>query len=168
MSKQIENDWLHGRASLGAAAGWTAEEIRIVADLGFALAEQGRDAEALTVFEGLAALAPATAYFQAALGALRLRIGEPERALAHLDAALAGDAQLITAFINRGETHMQLQNMPAAASDLRRALELDPRGESDPTGITELARQRARALLATLEARDESAAPREPPAPPPS
>ncbi|MGH9903048.1 MAG: hypothetical protein ACRD68_14675, partial [Pyrinomonadaceae bacterium] len=67
---------MNGRASLGAAGGWTAEEMRLVADVGFALAEQGREREAITVFEGLAALAPATAYFRAALGALWLRLGE--------------------------------------------------------------------------------------------
>src|SRR5215204_824587 len=86
---RLFEDWLEGRASLGAAGGWTAEEMRLVADTGYALAEQGRHDEAVAIFEGLAVLAPATAYFQSALGALWLRKGEPERALEHLEALLA-------------------------------------------------------------------------------
>ena len=108
MADRIQTDWVHGRASLGAAGGWTAEEMRLVADLGYALAEQGRHLEAITIFDGLAALAPATAYFQSALGALWLRLGNPQRALQHLDAAIEADAQDLPALINRGEAHMQL------------------------------------------------------------
>ena len=154
MTKRLEQDWLHGRASLGAAAGWTAEEMRVVADLGFALAEQGRDDEALTIFEGLAALAPATAYFQAALGALCLRRGDPARAREHLDLALAGDDKLVTALVNRGEALMQMQDFNSAAADLRRALEID--AGSDATGVTALALRRARALLAVLRERADA------------
>jgi Flp pilus assembly protein TadD len=78
MPSHLDDDWVEGLASLGAAAGSTAEEIRLVADLGYALAEYVRDDEALTIFEGLAALAPATAYFQSALGALLFRTGDLE------------------------------------------------------------------------------------------
>jgi Flp pilus assembly protein TadD len=91
MSRRLDEDWLRGRASLGAAAGWKPEEMRIVAELGFGLAEQGRNEEAITIFEGLAALAPATSYFQSALGALKLRTGDLRSALIHLNAALTAD-----------------------------------------------------------------------------
>src|SRR5688572_28894592 len=62
MSNRMDEDRVKGRASLGVAAAWTAVEIRLIADLGFALAEYGRDEEALTIFEGLAAVVPATVY----------------------------------------------------------------------------------------------------------
>lgn len=145
---RLDQDWLLGRASLGAAAGWTTEEMRIVADLGYALAQQGRDTEAIMVFEGLAALAPATSYFQSALGALRLRAGELSQALKHLDAALDADEREIAALINRGEVHMRLGNQAAAIKDLRAVLNLtnvEPiTSDSSPYII------RARALLARL------------------
>ena len=48
-----EKDWIFGNATLGAAAGWAADEIRLVAELGYALAQNGRNHEAITVFEGL-------------------------------------------------------------------------------------------------------------------
>jgi len=145
MSNRLDYDWLQGRVSLGAAAGWTPEEMRLVADLGYALAEQGRNAEALTIFEALAALAPATAYFQSALGALRLRTGEPRRALEHLGAALASDPRDLSALVNRGEALLQLGELAPALKALRAAVELGDAGaDSFSAGCV----TRARALLA--------------------
>jgi predicted Zn-dependent protease len=143
--EQIAAEWLQGRASLGAAGGWTAEEMRLVADVGYALAEQGRTDEALTVFEGLAALAPATAYFQACLGALRLRKGEPRRAVEYLDAALASDPGDLNALTNRGEALLQLGEREAARRDLQRVAHASGvLREAETACVT-----RARALLRT-------------------
>ena len=141
---QIAAEWLQGGASLGAAGNWTAEEMRLVADIGFALAEQGRNEEAITIFEGLTALAPATAYFQSALGALWLRKGEPRRAVEHLDAALNSDPGDLTALTNRGEAHLQLGEREMALRDLREVAQISdaPAGTTDATCI-----MRARALL---------------------
>lgn len=144
---RLFEDWLEGRASLGAAGGWTAEEMRLVADIGYALAEQGRHDEAVTLFEGLAVLAPATAYFQSALGALWLRKGEPARALEHLEAALAADPTDVTARVNRGEAALQLGDREAARRDLLAALDIGPRPSQ---GASAPALVRARALLAQL------------------
>lgn len=141
-------DWLEGRASLGAAGGWTAEEMRLVADIGYALAEQGRHDEALTIFEGLAVLAPATSYFQSALGALWLRKGEPARAVEHLEAALAADPSDVSAQVNRGEAAMQLGDSEAARRHLLAALEVGPRA---PHAASNAALVRARALLTQLQ-----------------
>lgn len=143
--KNLEQDWLEGRISLGTAAQWTPEEIRLVAELGYALAEQGRNAEAITVFEGLAALTPATAYFQAALGALWLREKEPETALPYLDTALAADPNDIVSLINRGESYMQLNNAVAAQRDLQDVIAL---AENMKQPLAEKCAVRARGLLA--------------------
>ena len=142
--RRLDEDWLRGRASLGAAAGWTPEEIRIVAELGYGLAEQGRNEEAITVFEGLAAVAPATAYFQSALGALRLRTGDLESALIHLNAALNADPTDLSALANKGEVLMLLGHRDAAVSNLQGVLRLSEGDASDGLAI------RARALLARL------------------
>ncbi|HEX7314733.1 MAG TPA: tetratricopeptide repeat protein [Pyrinomonadaceae bacterium] len=149
MMNQITSDWVQGRASLGAAAGWTAEEMRVVAEVGFALAEQGRNAEAIVVFEGLAALAPATAYFQAALGALWLREGELERAISYLDAAIAIDPGEATALVNRGEAYMQAGNVAASRRDFQAALALEGSRHEITAAAASLVR--ARALLARLD-----------------
>jgi tetratricopeptide (TPR) repeat protein len=153
MMNRADLEWLQGRTSLGAAAGWTAEEIRLVADLGFALAEQGRNQEAISIFEGLAAIAPATAYFQSSLGALWLRLGDAQQAVSYLNAALSIDAQDIAALINRGEAHLLLGNAVDAIDDFETALRL---GEALQAAAPAMSLARAKALLARLRAPHES------------
>ena len=145
---QLEQEWINGGISLGAAAGWTADEIRLVSELGFALAEQGRNHEAVTIFEGLAALAPATVYFESVLGALWLREDEPARALPHLNAALAADQNDIAARVNRGEVFLRLENYEGAKIDLDFVLGQEVKAENK--NVLEQCLTRARALSLTL------------------
>lgn len=147
MVSKLDEDWLRGRASLGAAAKWTTEEMRIIADLGYGLAEQGRNEEAITIFEGLASLAPATGYFQSALGALKLRAGDLEAALTHLNAALIADPYDIAALTNRGELYARAGNREAAINNFEAVLNLaEDQPGSNPFAI------RARALMARMSA----------------
>ncbi len=144
LTKQ-DHDWLQGGLSLAAATGWTPEEVRLVTDLGYHLAEQGRHAEAITIFEGLAALVPATVYFQSALGALKLRIKDYTGALPHLNRVLAATPDDAVALVNRGETLLWLGDPAGARADLQRAVALvtDP---EPPPYIT-----RAKALLLAID-----------------
>ena len=146
---QFEQEWINGGVSLGAAAGWTEDEIRLVSELGFALAEQGRNHEAITIFEGLIALAPATAYFEAALGALWLRENNPARALPHLNAALAADQNDIVARVNRSEVFLRLENYEGAKIDLDFVLKQKIKPENK--SLLEQSLTRARALAFTLK-----------------
>lgn len=146
---QFEQEWINGGVSLGAAAGWTADEIRLVSELGFALAEQGRNHEAITIFEGLIALAPATTYFEAALGALWLRENNPARALPHLNSALAADPSDLTARVNRGEVFLRLENYEGAKIDLDFVLKQKIKPENKR--LIEQSLTRARALSYTLK-----------------
>jgi tetratricopeptide (TPR) repeat protein len=143
-----EPDWLNGRATLGAVAGWKAEEIRLIADLGHALASHGRNDEALQIFLGLSALAPATGYFQSALGALYLRLGDYDLALFHLNTALNLDPRDLPAYVNRGETYLRLDLPEPAKRDLRMALAVAENYSSPDGKDSYLAR--AKALLAFL------------------
>lgn len=146
---QFEQEWINGGASLGAAAGWTPEEMRLVSELGFALAQQGRNHEAITIFEGLIALAPATTYFEVALGALWLRENNPARALIHLNAAITADPNDIPTRVNRGECHLRLEDFAAARKDLKFALKKQNRVVGNQ--VIEQCFTRARALLGTVE-----------------
>lgn len=146
---QFEQEWINGAVSLGAAAGWTADEIRLVSELGFALAEQGRNHEAITIFEGLIALAPATAYFEAALGALWLRENNPARALPHLNAAIAATPDDIPTRVNRGEVFVRLENYEGARKDLH--FVLSQKSILENQTLLEKCFTRARALLYTAE-----------------
>jgi tetratricopeptide (TPR) repeat protein len=118
-----EKDWVFGNISLGTAASWSADEIRLVAELGFALAQNGRNHEAITIFEGLNTLAPATPYFEAALGSLWLRENHPARALVHIDAAISENPEDLMSYVNRGEAYLRLERYEEARRDLEVVLE---------------------------------------------
>jgi tetratricopeptide (TPR) repeat protein len=150
---ELEQEWLKGRSSLGAAAKWTAEEIRLVSELGYSLAEQGRIDEAIALFEGLAALAPATAYFQAALGSLFLRDNQPEIALKHLNSAVHFDSKDLFSLVNRGEVYLRLGKNELGLRDLKKALQQGRFFKFDNEAQTPLEKclVRAKALLVTTE-----------------
>lgn len=151
--KETEREWLKGNATLGAATKWTADEIRLVSELGYGLAEQGRVAEAITLFEGLAALAPATVYFQAALGALWLRENEPRKALVYLNQVLESEPRDVVALVNRGEAYLRIGEKSAATKDFEKAVAVSQsRGKKIPeTSIEGKSLIRARALLISIE-----------------
>lgn len=150
---QLENSiqkWMDGQISLGAAAKWDKDEIRIISEIGYALAQQGRNQEAILLFEGLLAIAPATAYFQSALGALYLRIGETSRAIERFDAALEIEPTNIIALVNRGEAYIKEGEIIKAQVDLEKAINLSkqlPQKQLDINDETALTIKRARALL---------------------
>lgn len=142
--------WLDGQISLGAAARWDKDEIRIISEIAYSLAQQGRNQEAILLFEGLIAIAPATAYFQSALGALYLRTGNFAQAVERFDAALTIEPNDIIALVNRGESYIKLGNIPQARQDLEKAVEAAkrlPSKQYDINDETQLTIKRARALL---------------------
>lgn len=150
---QTENTmqrWLDGQISLGAAARWDKDEIRIISEIAYALAQQGRNQEAILLFEGLIAVAPGTAYFQSALGALHLRTGNFTQAVERFNAALSIEPNDIIALVNRGESHIKTGNIPEGRKDLEKALNIGkklPARQYDINDETQLTIKRARALL---------------------
>ena len=146
----LTQQWLEGQISLGAAAEWNKDEIRIISEIAYSLAQQGRYAEAVVIFEGLLAIAPATAYFQAALGALHLRLKNTPKAIEHLNAALKIEETDVVSLVNRGEAHLLSGSVEAARTDLEKALQIAarrPKNEVDINNETTLTVKRARTLL---------------------
>jgi tetratricopeptide (TPR) repeat protein len=147
--------WLDGQISLGTAANWDKDEIRIISEIAYSLAQQGRHREAIVLFEGLTAIAPATAYFQAALGALFLRSEGYLQAIEHLDAALSIEPNDVISLVNRGEAHLKTGNIGAARENLEKALKIAERFSPKQVDINDektLAIKRARALLQVYQA----------------
>ncbi len=144
--------WLDGQISLGTAANWDKDEIRIISEIAYSLAQQGRNREAVVLFEGLLAIAPATAYFQAALGALFLRLKNFRKAIEHFDAALTIEPNDIVSLVNRGEAKIRVGNVEAARIDLEKAavkgLQISSK-QVDINDETALSLKRARTLLQT-------------------
>ncbi|MEZ5307634.1 MAG: tetratricopeptide repeat protein [Pyrinomonadaceae bacterium] len=141
----LEDDWMKGNVTLGAAANWSSDEIRLVTELGYALAQQGRNSEAIAIFEGLAALSPATNYFDTALGALRLRKGDFEDAVRHLDRALKSAPEDIGSRVNRAEALIHLGRNEDARKDLEIVIAGTGEKSEAETSVT-----RGRALYDTL------------------
>lgn len=142
--QSLEQEWINGNITLGSAAQWSSDEIRLVSELGYALAEQGRNAEAIAIFEGLVALAPATVYFESALGALWLRERNYVRAIQYLDKAVDSDPSSIPSRVNRGEAYLQLGELEKASQDLNFVLKQDA---GDEKSLLHQCKVRARALL---------------------
>lgn len=149
-SENAMQKWLNGQISLGTAASWDKDEIRIISEIAYSLAQQGRNQESILLFEGLLAIAPATAYFQSALGALHLRTGDFVRAIEHFDAALNIESNDIVALVNRAEAHIKAGKVAEARQDLEKAVDLSkrlPLRQLDVNDETSLTVKRARALL---------------------
>ncbi len=152
--QSLESEWIQGNITLGAAAQWSADEIRLVSELGYALAEQGRNQEAIAIFEGLVALSPATVYFESALGALWLREKNYKRALKYLDKAVESDSNNIPSRVNRGEAHLQLGNYVEARKDLEFVLKQDINTKEKKLLIQ--CQTRAKGLLYAVERNNKS------------
>lgn len=148
--KNLTQQWLEGQISFGAAAEWNKDEIRIISEIAYSLAQQGRYGEAIVIFEGLLAIAPATAYFQAALGALNLRLKNLPKAIEHLNAALKIEETDVVSLVNRGEAHLLGGDVEQARKDLEKALQIAarrPKNETDINNEMTLTVKRARTLL---------------------
>ena len=148
--ENLMKDWLAGQVSLGAVADWNKDEIRIISEIAYSLAQQGCYEEAITLFEGLLAIAPATAYFQAALGALHLRLKNLSVAISYLDAALKIEENDVISLVNRGEAHLLGGKIAQARQDLERALQiaaLKPNKQDSINNEMILSIKRARTLL---------------------
>ncbi len=141
--------WLEGDASLADLSSLTGPEMLELAGEGFARFEQGRYAEARTIFEGLASIDPNEVYYRSALGAIALAEDDLEGALVHLREALALDEDDLSARVNRGEIFLRQGKLLDAANDFRRALEHDPQGTD---AVSARARELAGVALAALAA----------------
>lgn len=149
-SINLTGQWLEGQISLGAAAEWNKDEIRIISEIAYSLAQQGRYSEAVVIFEGLLAIAPATAYFQSALGAINLRLKNYSKAIEHLDAALKIESNDVVSLVNRGEAYLLTREIEKARVDLDKALQVaarQPKNETDINNEKTLSVKRARTLL---------------------
>jgi len=146
----LMKEWLDGQVSLGAVADWNKDEIRIISEIAYSLAQQGCYEEAIVLFEGLLAIAPATAYFQSALGALHLRLKNLSVAISYLDAALKIEENDVISLVNRGEARLLDGNVAQARQDLEKALQIAARKPSKQDSINNeitLTVKRARTLL---------------------
>jgi tetratricopeptide (TPR) repeat protein len=122
--------FIMGELTLGQLYGITIEEAYSVAEIGYTMMEQGRLKDAQTVFQGLVISNPYDAYFHAVLGSIYQKVGMAEGAIEEYTLALGLDPANVEAWVNRGELLIAKGNFVQAASDFKRAIDLDPDGEN--------------------------------------
>jgi predicted Zn-dependent protease len=100
------------------AAAWTNEEIELVAERAYQLHLQGKNEDALTIFEGLLTIDPRNVYCLQAVAALNLSSGSVEKAVEYASRALAFSPKLVEALACRCEANVTLRRLTPAQQDL--------------------------------------------------
>jgi len=108
---------------------WTEEDIYLIAELGHSLHLQGHFREAVVIFQGLVAIDPENHYCLDALAAAWLALGEPERAIEHINTLLARQPADLSVRARRLEAYLQIGKVAAAARDYEFLEHLLPAGE---------------------------------------
>jgi len=129
-----------GPVSLSQTFGLAKQEIEAIATLGFQLYEQGKIADAESIFSGLIALDSQAYYGYAGRGALALAEERLDDASRWLSRAAELNPEDPTVHANLGEALLRQAKFDDAAGEFQKALALDP-AEDDPGA------NRARAIL---------------------
>jgi tetratricopeptide (TPR) repeat protein len=130
-----------GEITWAELTGLTMQEAYSFAEVAYNLFEQGKYDQAQTIVEGLVISNPYDGYFHGLLGAIYGRKGMHEEAQEEYTIAIDLDPTNLSAHVNRAEIFLQHGEIEKALKDLKKAIELDPKGEK-PFGV------RARALAA--------------------
>jgi tetratricopeptide (TPR) repeat protein len=146
--------FVNGEINMQQLAAFNGPEMLQMAVIGFRMYEQGRYAEAKSVFQGLVSLDPKEAYYLTALGAVFLAEDDLDNAKRLFDEAIKYNDKEIASFVNRGEVFLRQGLIMEAAQDFMRAVELDPQAK-DP--LTQRAKLLAAAALESIEGAQKSA-----------
>lgn len=146
-----------GKMNLKEYHAMSGPEMLQIALIGFRMYEQGKYADAKTIFGGLIALDPLEAYYHSALGVVHLAEEDLEQARAYLSTAISINPKEIAPYVNRGEVNLREGKILEAAEDFAAAVKLDPEYK-DP--LTNRARVLAAAALEMIEKvqKDDAAA----------
>ena len=98
-------------------AGWTEDEIYLLAGRGYAFYRQGRYEEAAVIFDGLVALDAKNPYCRTALAAVCLCLGDAERAVTELTSLLEQNPADLEARARRCEAYCELGRWSDARHD---------------------------------------------------
>lgn len=123
------------------------EQIAFLMEAGLIYRDAKRFQEAEQVFAGVRALAPKSEVAEVALGSLRFAEGKLDQAIRHYQNALKLKENSAFAHAQLGEAYAFGRDAESARKHLKKAIEIDPRGESG---------DHARSLMAYLEKTSKS------------
>jgi tetratricopeptide (TPR) repeat protein len=144
MTTEAEGEVRKSDALLDNVFGLNKQELDAIEVLGFQLYEQGRNAEAQSIFRGFIALNQRRYTGYAGMGALALAERKLDEAARWLEQALERNADDPTVHANLGETLLRLGQFEPARAEFEKAFQLDPQQK-------DLGANRARALLAAMK-----------------
>lgn len=98
--------------------GATPEQLFLIAETGYHLIREGRNEEAIAVFEGLALIDESADYYRLALAAAHVQAGNPDRAVSELDGLLRRTPQHVEALVQRCLAQLRRGDLNAAANDI--------------------------------------------------
>jgi type III secretion system low calcium response chaperone LcrH/SycD len=136
--------WAEGRGTLKEVRGYSDAELFAVARTAYMFFNQGKLAEARTLFQGLFAVNPKEPYFARALGVVEQALGNADGALAAFDVAIKLQPDDPAAYVARAEIRILKGQGRDAAQDLQKALSV-ARDEEKPL------RNKAMAILGLLK-----------------
>lgn len=140
-----------GQITIAEAMGMSKQQLYAIAQRGFQLLNSGKLEEARQIYAGLVAADPFDSVFHCHLGAVLWRLGEIEKACEEYDASLRFNIANIDALAGRGELYLLSGEIEKAIELMRKAVELDPKGERQSS-------VRARSLLQSLRQAAQKAA----------
>jgi tetratricopeptide (TPR) repeat protein len=118
--------WRDAEAVWRRCLAFTSRNVIAEQNLGQAVFQKGRVAEAMMHFENGLAINPNQASVHSSLGVLFLQTGRPAESLAHLETAVALDPNDGDAHYNLANTLMEIGRASDAIRHYNRALERDP------------------------------------------
>lgn len=140
-----------GQITIAEAMGMSKQQLYAIAQRGFQLLNSGRLEEARQIYAGLVAADPFDSVFHCHLGAVLWRLGEIEKAREEYDASLRFNIANVDALAGRGELYLLNGEIEKAIELMKKAVELDPKGERQSS-------VRARSLLLSLRQAAQKAA----------
>lgn len=140
-----------GQITIAEAMGMSKQQLYAIAQRGFQLLNSGKLDEARQIYAGLVAADPFDSVFHCHLGAVLWRLGEIEKACEEYDASLRFNIANVDALAGRGELYLLNGEIEKAIELMRKAVELDPKGERQSS-------VRARSLLQSLRHAAQKAA----------
>lgn len=149
-----------GEMTLRDYHGLSGPEMLQMALVGFRMYENGKYADAETLFRGLIMLEPAEAYYFTALGAVYLATERFEEAKFHFDQAIRLNPKEIAPYVNRGEVHLRLGQIMEAAEDFAAAVKLDPEGKDPLVGRARLLAAAALEMIEQAQAEGDGEKPK--------
>lgn len=105
------------------------DEVALLMEAGLIYRDARRFADAAVVFKGVRALLPKSEVPEIALGTLEFERGNLDTATTHYQAALRINNNSAYAHSHLAEVHVIRRDFAPAREHVRRAVELDPRGE---------------------------------------